>query len=53
MENSNLIANRFREVLLNGKWIANTNYKNQLADITWEEATIKIGLLYSWNFECV
>ena len=45
MENSNQIANRFREVLLNGKWIANTNYKDQLSNVTWEQATSKIGSL--------
>jgi len=45
MENSTQLANRFREVLLDGKWIANTNYKEQLADVTWEQATHKIGSL--------
>lgn len=32
------IAERLREVLLNGHWIANTNYKEQLLSITWEQA---------------
>ncbi len=45
MESAPQIANRFREVLLNGKWIANTNYKSLLSDITWEQATTKIGSL--------
>ena len=45
MENSNQIANRFRDVLLNGKWIANTNYKDQLSKVTWKQATNKIGSL--------
>jgi hypothetical protein len=45
MENSNQIANRFREVLLNGKWIANTNYKDQLSKVTWKQATKKIRSL--------
>lgn len=39
------LAKRFRDVLLNGKWIANTNFKEQLSDVTWEQATIKIGTL--------
>ncbi len=39
------IANRFREVTLNGLWIANTNYKDQLSNLTWEQATMKIGSL--------
>ena len=45
MESSTQIANRFREVLLDGKWIANTNYKDQLSNITWEQASHKIGSL--------
>ena len=45
VENSNQIANRFREVLLKGKWIANTNFKDQLSDVTWKQATNKIGSL--------
>ena len=45
MENSNQIATRFKEVLLNGKWIANTNYKDQLSNVSWEQATCKIGTL--------
>jgi uncharacterized damage-inducible protein DinB len=47
MENSNQLANRFREVLLNGKWIANTNYKDQLSNVSWEQATIQRGSLNS------
>ena len=45
MENPNQIANRFREVLLNGTWIANTNFKDQLSQVSWEQATHKIGAL--------
>lgn len=45
MENSTQLANRFREVLLNGKWIANTNFKEQLSNVTWEQATRKVGSL--------
>lgn len=36
------IANRFREVILNGTWIANTNYKDQLVGLDWKIATQKI-----------
>lgn len=43
MENSTQIAKRFREVFLNGKWIANTNYKEQLSNLSWEQATKRIG----------
>ncbi|MBK7869760.1 MAG: DUF1572 domain-containing protein [Saprospiraceae bacterium] len=45
MENSRQLASRFREVLLNGKWIANTNYKDQLSTLTWNQAIYKIGSL--------
>lgn len=39
------LAKRFREVLLDGLWIANTNFKDQLSDITWEQAVTRIGSL--------
>lgn len=37
------IATQIREVLLNGKWVVATNLKAQLSDVSWEEATTKIG----------
>ena len=40
-----LIANRLREVLLNGHWIANTNYKEQLLNINFDQAIQKVGNL--------
>lgn len=44
--NRNLtISLRLREVLLNGKWIANTNYKEQITNVTWQEATQKVSNL--------
>jgi len=45
MNRSKQIANRFREVMLDGVWIANTNYKDQLSSIHWEVANSKIGSL--------
>jgi hypothetical protein len=45
MENSKQLSNRFRAVILDGKWIANTNYKELLRDVTWKEATNKIQSL--------
>ncbi len=36
------IANRFREVILNGTWIANTNFKDQLANLDWQIAIKKV-----------
>ena len=45
MENSKELASRFKEVLLNGTWIANTNYQDQLSNVSWKKATSKIGSL--------
>lgn len=45
MKSTNSIANRFREVILNGTWIANTNFKHQLVDLNWELAIRKVGSL--------
>lgn len=42
MERNKELANRLHEVLLNGRWIANTNYKLQIESITWKQATQKI-----------
>lgn len=39
------IANRLREVYLNGRWIANTNYKEQMQLVNWQQATHEIGNL--------
>lgn len=39
------IAKRFREVILNGTWIANTNFKDQLSGMNWEVATTQIKSL--------
>lgn len=39
------ISNRLREVLLNGKWIANTNFKEQILSVDWNTAIKKIGTL--------
>lgn len=45
MTRTKFIAGRLREVFLNGRWIANTNYKEQLLSITREQAIHKIGTL--------
>jgi len=39
------LANRLREVLLNGKWIANTNFKEQVLNVSWEQAIQKVDNL--------
>jgi uncharacterized damage-inducible protein DinB len=42
MKKNKYLAKRLREVLLDGKWIANTNVKEQITDLNWEKATQKI-----------
>jgi hypothetical protein len=37
------LAHRLREVLLNGKWIAHTNFKEQIENTGWEQAIQKAG----------
>ncbi len=39
------IANRLREVLLHGKWIANTNFQAQITSVGWEQAVQKVDNL--------
>jgi hypothetical protein len=45
MTRSIYLANRVREVLLNGRWIANTNYKDQLEELSLAQAVQKHGSL--------
>ncbi len=45
MSTTSQLAKRFRDVLLDGLWIANTNFKDQLCEVTWEQAITKIGSL--------
>jgi len=41
MKNQLQLANRFQEVILNGTWIANTNFKDQLENLDYRIATEK------------
>ncbi len=45
MKSTTQIAKQFREVHLDGDWVVATNLKVQLSDITWKQATTKIGSL--------
>ncbi|MBT8305268.1 MAG: DinB family protein [Bacteroidia bacterium] len=45
MENAQQLASRVREVLLDGTWIANTNYKDQIFHVSFEEAAHKVASL--------
>jgi uncharacterized damage-inducible protein DinB len=47
MNRSEEISKRLREVFLNGLWIANTNYKEQLLKLDWEQAVTKFENLNS------
>jgi hypothetical protein len=41
------LAHRLKEVLLSGKWIANTNFNEQITSINWEQAIERVGNLNS------
>ncbi|WGF93983.1 DinB family protein [Aequorivita marisscotiae] len=41
MTKSEQLASRLREVILNGTWIANTNFKSQLESLDWKIAIKK------------
>ena len=45
MERKSSLVNRLRQVLLDGHWIANTNFKTQILSMDWQQATHKIGSL--------
>lgn len=38
MKKTDQFANRFREIILTGTWVANTNFKDQLENLDWEIA---------------
>lgn len=42
-----ILANRIREVFLNGHWIANTNYKAQIETLSWRDAVHTTATLNS------
>jgi hypothetical protein len=45
MKSNYELAKRFREVILDGTWVANTNYKDQLTGLSWELATTAFNSL--------
>ena len=45
MTRSLFLAKRLREVFLDGQWIANTNFKQVIESLTWQQAAQKIGSL--------
>lgn len=44
---THILTARLREVLLDGQWIANTNYKAELKGLTWVQAKQKVNSLNS------
>ncbi|NJO25500.1 MAG: DinB family protein [Bacteroidia bacterium] len=47
MKRNLAIASRLREVLLDGRWIANTNFKEQILSTDWRQAVQKFENLNS------
>lgn len=47
MNKSHQLTSRFNEVILNGTFIANTNFRHQLAGTDWQLATTPVGSLNS------
>ena len=47
MKTATYLSNRLEEVLLNGKWVTGTNFKEQIENVQWEEAIRSIGELNS------
>lgn len=45
MKRNVALASRLREVLLDGHWIANTNFKEQILSVNWQQAIQKVGTL--------
>jgi len=39
------LAKQLQEVILDGKWIAFTNFKKEISDLSWKQATTKVGSL--------
>ena len=47
MEIAKNLADSLKEVLLDGKWVAGTNIKDEIIDLDWKIATLKIDSLNS------
>lgn len=45
MELGPQLASQFRDIFLEGRWIANTNLRDQLSDLDWVQATTRVGRL--------
>lgn len=47
MELTKILVIRLNEILLDGKWVTGTNIKNEIIDLDWKKATMKIDSLNS------
>ena len=47
MKPAESLAGRLREVLTDGKWVSGTNFKKEIIDLDWNEASKKIDHLNS------
>ncbi|HMQ69794.1 MAG TPA: hypothetical protein PKA90_12465 [Ignavibacteria bacterium] len=47
MTGNTLISKRIQEVLIDGKWIADTNFKEHILNLNWEQANHKTDGLNS------
>ncbi|WP_303318548.1 DUF1572 family protein [Flavivirga abyssicola] len=47
MELAKTLADSLKEVLFDGKWVTGTNIKNEIIDLDWKIATMKIDSLNS------
>jgi hypothetical protein len=47
MNKTHILASRLKEIVLNGTWVANTNFKDQLESLDWKIATTKFQSLNS------
>ncbi|MBO0343496.1 DUF1572 domain-containing protein [Flagellimonas profundi] len=43
MKLSTYLANRLREILLEGKWVLGTNFKDEITDLDWLKASQRLG----------
>lgn len=42
MKLNEYLSNRLKEILLEGKWVLGTNFKEQLVSLNWKQATQKV-----------
>jgi hypothetical protein len=47
MKMNTYLSSRLRELFLDGRWIANTNYQDQLKEVTWQQALQQVQDLNS------